>query len=94
MLDFKDLFLLSIQSYAAEAGPERAEQPIETAGMSDDILQKVTLENLVSLSGDVMFYDKMTNRLVDSFLDGSNLFQLRFQFGVTAPNFCLLSAAR
>ncbi len=29
------------QSYAAEAGPERAEQPIETAGMSDEILQKV-----------------------------------------------------
>ena len=30
-----------LQAYAAEAGAERAEEPMEEAGMSDDIIQKV-----------------------------------------------------
>lgn len=32
---------LALQSYAAEAGPESAEQPMEEAGMSDEVLQKL-----------------------------------------------------
>jgi len=30
----------SLQAYAAEAGAERAEEPMEEAGMSDEIIQK------------------------------------------------------
>ena len=30
-----------LQAYGAEAGPETAEQPVEEAGMTDEILQKV-----------------------------------------------------
>jgi len=29
-----------LQAYAAEAGAERAEEPMEEAGMSDEIIQK------------------------------------------------------
>jgi len=29
-----------LQAYAAEAGTERAEEPMEEAGMSDEIIQK------------------------------------------------------
>jgi pre-mRNA-processing factor 19 len=35
------IFYIFHQSYAAEAGPEAAEQPMEEAGMSDEVLQKL-----------------------------------------------------
>jgi hypothetical protein len=31
------------QAYAAEAGPEAAQQPIEEAGMSEEVIQKVSM---------------------------------------------------
>ena len=32
---------MCVQVYAAEAGPEAAQQPIEEAGMSEEVIQKV-----------------------------------------------------
>jgi len=32
-----------LQAYAAEAGAERAEEPMEEAGMSEEIIQKARL---------------------------------------------------
>jgi len=34
------IILSLLQAYAAEAGAERAEEPMEEAGMSDEIIQK------------------------------------------------------
>jgi len=40
-----------LQAYAAEAGAERAEEPMEEAGMSDEIIQKAgTIHCRYSLS--------------------------------------------
>jgi hypothetical protein len=33
------------QAYAAEAGPEAAQQPIEEAGMSEEVIQKVSMNS-------------------------------------------------
>jgi hypothetical protein len=38
--------LIYLQAYAAEVGTERAEEPMEEAGMSEDIIQKVGTENM------------------------------------------------
>ena len=35
------------QAYAAEAGPEAAQQPIEEAGMSEEVIQKVSWSQCV-----------------------------------------------
>jgi len=35
--------ILILQAYAAEAGAERAEEPMEEAGMSDEIIQKARI---------------------------------------------------
>jgi len=36
-----------LQAYAAEAGAERAEEPMEEAGMSDEIIQKASCVHLL-----------------------------------------------
>jgi len=38
-----DLNAVVLQAYAAEAGAERAEEPMEEAGMSDEIIQKASI---------------------------------------------------
>ena len=38
-----DVGILILQAYAAEAGAERAEEPMEEAGMSDEIIQKARI---------------------------------------------------
>jgi len=38
-----DMGILVLQAYAAEAGAERAEEPMEEAGMSDEIIQKASI---------------------------------------------------
>ena len=38
------------QAYAAEAGPQNAEEPMEEAGMSDEIIQKVNNRTIIHCS--------------------------------------------
>ena len=42
--------VLVLQAYAAEAGAERAEEPMEEAGMSDEIIQKAGITYCTYLS--------------------------------------------
>ena len=57
------------QAYAAEAGPQNAEEPMEEAGMSDEIIQKVN--NKTILHGSLGGNTSQEQRLPFDFLSTS-----------------------